>query len=95
MRRQCALDRCKAALEFLVGLPQQRFRVGVQMAGEIDGGEQEIANFGRCTCIVAVERSFDLVGLFANFAQDRARIVPIEADPARLGLKLQSAGEGG
>ena len=47
LRGERALDRRKAAFEFLVGLPQQRFRIGVQMAREIDRGEQKIADFGR------------------------------------------------
>ena len=62
------LDRRKAALEFPVGLPQQRFRIGVKVARKIDGGEQQIADFGRRVGIVAVERRLDLVGFFANFA---------------------------
>ena len=37
----------KAALEFLVGLPQQRFRIGAQMPRQIDGGKEKVADFGR------------------------------------------------
>ena len=65
------LDRGKAALEFLVGPPQQRLRVGVQVAGEVYGGEQQIADFGRrisSAWPVAVQRGLDLVGFLANLA---------------------------
>ena len=67
----------------------------MQMAGEIDRGEQKIADFGCGARFIVINLGLDLVGLFADFAQDGARIVPVEADPACLGLKLQSAGEGG
>ena len=48
-----------------------------------------------CARIVAIKRRLDLVGLLADFPQHRARIVPVEADLARLGLQLQRAGERG
>ena len=41
------LDRGKAAFEFLVGLPQQRFRIGVKVAGKIDGSEKKVADLSR------------------------------------------------
>ena len=39
-RRQRALYRRKAAQEFLIGRAQRRFRIGIEMAGEIDHREQ-------------------------------------------------------
>src|SRR5690348_1226297 len=67
-RRQRLLDRRKTALEFPVRLPQQRFRIGVEMAREIDCGEQQITDLGASTWIVAIKRRFDLVGFFADLA---------------------------
>ena len=45
-RGQRALDRGKAPFEFQVGRAQDAFRVGVEMAGEIDHREQQIADLG-------------------------------------------------
>ena len=81
-----ALDGGKAAFEFLVGLSQQRFRVGAQTARQIDRGKEKIADFGRRIRLIGVKRVLDLVGLFTDFTQHGARIVPIESDLARLGL---------
>ena len=51
------------------------------MARQIDQRKQEIAGFfSEFVGIVAVERGFDFVGLFANLAEHRTRIVPIETD---------------
>ncbi len=85
-RGERALYCRKAALEFLVGLPQQRFRIGAQMPRQIDGGKEKVADLGRGTRLIAIKRLLDLVSLFADLAQHGARIVPIEADLARLGL---------
>ena len=52
------------------------------MPREIDGGEQKVADLrrgGRVVTLGPVELGFDLVGFFTDLAQDRARIVPIEA----------------
>ena len=94
-RGERALDRGKAALEFFVGPPQYRFRIGTQVAREIDGREQQIADFSGGAGLITVQHRLDLVGLFANLVQDRARIVPIEADFARFLLQFERAGEGG
>ena len=55
----------------------------------------KIADFRRRICRIFLKRLFDFVRLFANFAQHGARIVPVEADPARLGLQLERAGQRG
>src|SRR5665647_2755099 len=95
-RGQSALDRCEAALEFEVGLPQNAFRVGVEMPGQVDHCEQEVANLGRCAVRVgAVEFGLDLVGFFSNFGEHGARVVPVEADLAGLVLQLQSTRQRG
>jgi hypothetical protein len=41
------LDPPEAALEALVGLAQRRLGVDAEVAGEVDGGEQEVAQLGR------------------------------------------------
>ena len=46
-RGKRGLDRRKAPLELDVGRPQHAFRVGAEMAGEVDDGEQEIADLRR------------------------------------------------
>ena len=55
----------------------------MQMAREIDGGEQQIADLRRRLLVSArspIKRGLDLVGFFADFAQHGVRIVPVEAD---------------
>ena len=77
-------------------------QISPQVTGEVDGGEQEIADF-RCSfgrrgsaCRPAVaERRFDLIGLFAYLVQDGPHVVPVKADFARLLLELQRAGQRG
>src|ERR1700733_14450109 len=64
------------------------------MPREIYRGKEEIADLGCGVRPVAIKRGFDLVCLLADFAQDRARIVPVEADSAGFGLQLERAGEG-
>ena len=67
------------------------------MPRQIDHGEQQVADLGRGGRVVTlgpVELGFDLVGFFTDLAQDRARIVPIEADFARFGLQFQRTGQG-
>ena len=49
-RGQRPLDRGEAALEFLVGGAQRGLRIDVEMAGEIDHGEQQVADLGLRPC---------------------------------------------
>jgi len=83
------LDRRETPLEFLVGRAQHRFGIRLHVTGEIDDGEQQVADFAADgISIVFVERSLDLIRLLANFTQDSARVVPIETDLAGLRLKF-------
>ena len=85
----------KAPLEFLVGRAQRRLRIGIEVAGEIDHREQQIADLG-CGRIASagLDIGLDLVGLLADLGQHRQRIVPVEADLAGLLLQLQRARQG-
>src|ERR1700733_2903523 len=57
LRRQRAFDVGKAPLEFRIGSAQRTFRIGADMAREVDQREQEVAGFFReLICIAAVER---------------------------------------
>ena len=95
-RGQRLLDRGEAPREFLVGRAQRRLRVGIEMAGQVDHGKQQIADLGRGLVAVAgSDLGFDLVAFLADLGQHRQRIVPVEADLAGLVLQLQRAGEGG
>ena len=85
---QRPFDGGEAALEFPVGLPQHRLRIGAQMPGQIDRGEQQIADLCGRRAVAGIERGLDLVGFLADLAQHRARIVPVESDLAGLCLKL-------
>ncbi len=59
------------------------------MAGEIDHGEQQIADLrGHPAFVATIEFRLDLVGFLADLGEDGARIVPVEANPAGLVLEL-------
>src|SRR5206468_2521218 len=92
--RERALDRGETALELGVGRAQCRLRIGVEMAREVDDGEQEIADLaGKAIALTLHERALDLVGLLADFREQGVRIVPVEPDRRRLLLQLERAGE--
>src|SRR5580704_16069609 len=94
-RRKRAFDGGKAALEFLVGLPQQRLGISVQVTGEVDGSKKQVADFGGGFIWVGFQRRLDLIGLLANLAQYGAHVVPVEPYFAGFGLELKRAGERG
>ena len=59
------------------------------MPRQVDQREQQIAGFGsEFVGVATIERSLDLVGLFADLVQHRARIVPVEADSGGLALQF-------
>src|SRR5882672_12071234 len=95
-RLQRALDRAKAALEFLIGGAQHRLRIGIEMAREVDDRKQQVARLGSRLLAVATysDRGFDLVSFLSDLRQHRHRIVPVEAHLAGLLLQLERAGEG-
>src|SRR5262249_61440595 len=65
------------------------------MTGEVDPREQEVADLGtRGGTIAGSKLGLDLVRLLADLGEHRARVVPIEADLAGLGLQFKRAGEG-
>src|SRR5713226_1816678 len=81
-----------------VHLGQRRLlrRFAARGQGALDGGEPEIADLaGEFFRRALVERGLDLVRLFSNLRQHRARIVPVEPDLAGLLLQLEGAGERG
>jgi hypothetical protein len=87
--RERALDIGETALELGVGAAQCTFGIGADVAGEVDQREQQIAGFIReLFRIAAVQRRFDLVGLFADLGEHRARIVPVEPNGGRLALQF-------
>lgn len=86
-RRECLLDVSKTPFELGVGLAQRHFWIGLDVAREIHQCEHEIAGFGGDVGRLAViEGGFDFVDFLTNFGEDRARIVPVEADAGRLPL---------
>src|SRR5262245_20674177 len=93
--RQCPFDGGEAALEFPVGGPQRRLRVGVEMTGEVDHGEQEIADLRRRIGAVAGRQfRLDLVRLLTDLGKHRTRAVPVGTGLAGLGLQLERTGQG-
>src|SRR5690349_16299709 len=62
------------------------------MPREVDDREQEVTGFSSdFVAVAAIERRFDLVGLFTNLAQNGAWIVPVEADRGCLALQFERA----
>ena len=67
LRRERALDIGETALELGVGAAQRAFRIGADVAGQVDQREQEVAGFvSELFRIAVVQRRFDLVSLFAD-----------------------------
>ncbi len=96
LRFKRALDVSKPPLEFRIGTPKRQIGIGADVPREIDKREQEIAGFvGELIGIAPVECGLDLVGLFANFMQHRAGIVPVEADAGGFTLQRHRARQRG
>ncbi|MGY4437161.1 hypothetical protein ACVWWO_009638 [Bradyrhizobium sp. F1.13.1] len=96
LRLQRPLDIGKTPLELRVGRAERGFRICIDMAGEIDQREHQVAGlFRQALAVVAVECCLDLIGFLADFCQHRARIVPVEADGGGLALQLHGARQGG
>jgi hypothetical protein len=95
-RGQRLFDVAEAALELFVGGAQRGFRVGAEMAGQVDDGKQEIADLlpGRARR-AGRELGGDFTGLLADFCQHRQGIVPVETNPAGLFLELERTRQGG
>src|SRR5215831_15173894 len=65
------------------------------MTGKVDHSEQKVADLGTGGGTIAgSELGLDLVRLLADLGEHRERVVPIEADLARLGLQFERAGKG-
>ena len=92
-RRQGALNCREAPFKFEVGFTEDALRVGIEMAGEVNNGEQEIPDLSRhAALVVAIEFRLDLVCFLPDLGKDGFRIVPVKPDPPGLVLQLQSAG---
>ena len=91
-----AFDETEATFEFRIGAAHGRFRIDLDMAGEIGDGKQQVADFGfHCGLVCGREFRLDFGDLLADFRQNLPRIVPVEADFCGLGLELDGAGETG
>ena len=96
--RQC-LERAEAALELRGGAAQRGLGFDIELAGQIGGGEEQIADFlfQRRGPRGAVEFGLDFGDLFGDLWQDRTRIRPVEPDPRRAARHLdgpQQRGQG-
>ena len=86
------LDMGEAALELGVRAAQRSLRIDVEMAGEVDGGKQEVADLVRQPFRRAIaDFRFDLRDLLAQLGDDGANVVPVEPDLAGLLLQFQRA----
>ena len=73
-----SLDRAEPLLELAIGFAQCLFRVDVEMACEVDCGEQKVADL----LLQLFRRSFgDLIKLFADLGFGAFDIGPVEASP--------------
>src|SRR5579863_1424661 len=82
-------DMREAPLEFGVGAAQRGLGIDFQMAGEIGDDEEKIADLVTNRFLIAeAQRLVDLVRLLAELGENRARVVPVEADLAGHLLEL-------
>src|SRR5215510_9205684 len=77
----------EAALELTICGTQHRFGIHIEMTGQIDHREKEIADLGGCgPTITRGKLALDFVCLLADLGQYREGVVPIESDLAGFGL---------
>ena len=93
VRRQRTLDRGKAPLKLEVRFAQYALRVGAQMPGKINNGEEKVTDLSsHLDLIAAIEFGLDLGRLLANLGEDGPGVIPVETDVPSLVLELQGAG---
>jgi hypothetical protein len=86
----------KAALELSGGAAQRGFRLDIELACELGGGEQQVANlvFDRFVSRAPSEFGLDLADFLGDLCRSRRGIRPIEADPRRASADLRRAQQG-
>ena len=87
----------EAASEFGAGFMESDFGIDVEEAGEIDGDEEDVAEFGFDAVggIFFVEDFAKFGGFFVEFVEDAFYAVPVEADAGGFAGELEGAEEGG
>src|SRR5271165_1498015 len=85
------LDAPEAAFELGGGVPQRRFRVDIELAGEVGGGEEDITHlvFQGLAPGGLFELGLEFGDFFFELVEYRTRIGPVEADPRRAFLQLE------
>ncbi len=95
-RASSASIKAKRRSNLALVVADRAFGIGIEMAREIGHRKEQIADlFARVGRVALGQGAFDLVGLFADFGQHRARVMPIETDRRGLALQLDGAGEAG
>ena len=96
-----ALHFAEAAGEFGGGFFSGDFGVDVEEAGEVDGDEEDVAEFGFDAAWILLRRSEDLAefaGFLVEFVEDAVDVVPVKADASGSTCELvalEKSGEGG
>src|SRR5690606_1730383 len=86
----------EAVLELGGGAAQRAFGVDVELAGEVDGGEQQVAHFVLDAVGVSGGDGFaDFLHFLVDFGHHVFGGSPVKADAGGAGLDLLSAEEGG
>lgn len=87
---QVPLDEPESPLELAVGLAQSSLRIDLEMPGQVDHDEQQVANLlAHGTLVTLCHRLEDFVQLLANLVHHRQRFRPVEADLRRALLQLR------
>ena len=87
-RARVSIER-EAALEFQVGRAQHAFRIGVEMAREVDDREQQVADFGRRIRLVAARSSAASISSASSRILASTARGSFQSKPTRAGLVLQ------
>ncbi len=87
----------EAAGKFGAGFFHGDFGVDVEKAREIDGDEENVAEFGFDAVggFLFAERFAEFVGFFAEFVEDAVDVFPVEADAGGFAGELETLEEGG
>ena len=92
---EAPLDRLEAPLELGIGPPQRPFRIDLEMAGQIGGREQEVADLVLDPLRLSPgDRIGDLSDLLVDLVDDLGGLGPVEPDRRGLAGQFLGADQG-
>ena len=88
----------EAAREFSAGFLESEFGIEIEEAREVDGDEEDVADFGldaRGIWLAFGEDVAEFTGFFEKLGENAVEVVPVEADAGGFAGKLEGLEESG